>query len=109
MKPKKYKVTVKHAFDKKYLYKKCTSLYSVSCLSHVHMVLVHSAAYQTVSVRMESYKCLFMWDTDTAMAIYRRKIKRARNVQGDPDKLQHLKAMWFFFLLLVLLLFFLMI
>lgn len=46
--------------------------------------------------RMESSRCLLMWNTDTAMAIYRRKIKRARNVQGDPDKLQHLKAMWVF-------------
>lgn len=44
--------------------------------------------------RMESSMCLLMWNTDTAMAIYRREIKRARNVQSDPDKLQH--AMWVF-------------
>lgn len=49
-----------------------------------------------MSSRMESSTCLLMWNTDTAMDIYRRKIKRARNVQSDPDKLQHLKAMWVF-------------
>lgn len=57
MMAKKYKVTVKHAFDKKYLYKKCTSLYSASCLSHVPigtMVQVHSAPYWTVSVSLQN-------------------------------------------------------
>lgn len=37
MKPKKYKVTVKHAFDKKYLYKKNVHLYTVSVVCHTSL------------------------------------------------------------------------